>query len=142
MSATTPGDALTSALGALASTTLDYACAPPNESAGRLDLDVRVRGAEALGVMSSWPDYQATPLRSLERLAAAIGIKSIFYKDESTRFGLGSFKPMGAAYALGDIGPDAKDAVPALKQLANDRDKNLREAAAYALKHIEPPAGK
>jgi diaminopropionate ammonia-lyase len=101
VSATTPGDAMRSALAALASTALDYACAPPNESAGRLDLDVRVRGIEALSVMSSWPDYQATPLRSLDDLAAAIGVKSILYKDESIRFGLGSFKPMGAAYALG-----------------------------------------
>jgi hypothetical protein len=44
---------------------------------------------------------------------------------------------MGAAYALGDMGADAAEALPALKQAANDRDPEVRKAAAYAVKHIQ-----
>jgi diaminopropionate ammonia-lyase len=54
----------------------------------------------AAGVIGAWPGYQLTPLRSLRGIAAASGVKSVFYKDESTRFGLGSFKALGGAYAV------------------------------------------
>ncbi len=50
--------------------------------------------------ISGWPGYEATPLRSLDKLAAALGIYSVHYKDESGRFGLGSFKALGGAYAV------------------------------------------
>lgn len=50
--------------------------------------------------ISSWPGYQATPLVSLPDLANAAHVGSIFYKDEGWRFGLGSFKPLGGAYAV------------------------------------------
>jgi len=50
--------------------------------------------------MASWPGYAPTPLLPLEPLAADLELRSILYKDESRRFGLQSFKPMGAAYAL------------------------------------------
>jgi HEAT repeat protein len=45
-----------------------------------------------------------------------------------------------AVTALGAIGPDAKDAIPALKEIAEakkGKDKNLKRAAAEALKKIE-----
>lgn len=48
----------------------------------------------------SWPGYQPTKLRDLKGLAAAAGISSILYKDEGARFGLGSFKALGGAYAV------------------------------------------
>ena len=41
-----------------------------------------------------------TPLRSLSGLARALNIGQIFYKDEGGRFGLGSFKALGGAYAV------------------------------------------
>lgn len=47
-----------------------------------------------------WPGYAATPLRELAGLAAAAGIARLFYKDEGNRFGLGSFKALGGAYAV------------------------------------------
>jgi HEAT repeat protein len=43
---------------------------------------------------------------------------------------------MGAAYALADIGPDAREATPALQAALKDRDKGVREAADFALKKI------
>src|SRR5690606_22383577 len=33
-------------------------------------------------------------------LAAKMGVQNVYYKDESTRFGLGSFKALGGAYAV------------------------------------------
>jgi diaminopropionate ammonia-lyase len=50
--------------------------------------------------ITSWPGYKATPLRSLSRLAATAGIGDILYKDEGERFGIGSFKALGGAYAV------------------------------------------
>ena len=48
----------------------------------------------------SWPGYQPTPLRDLSGLARAVGVAGIRYKDEGGRFGLGSFKTLGGAYAV------------------------------------------
>src|SRR2546426_4358936 len=56
--------------------------------------------ATAYREISSWPDYKPTPLISLSGLAGAKNIARIWYKDEGTRFGLGSFKALGGAYAL------------------------------------------
>jgi diaminopropionate ammonia-lyase len=50
--------------------------------------------------IASWPGYAPTPLRALAGLAHAAGIGSLFYKDEASRFGLGSFKALGGAYAV------------------------------------------
>ncbi|GAA4323784.1 diaminopropionate ammonia-lyase [Pigmentiphaga soli] len=50
--------------------------------------------------IQSWEGYQATPLRSLRSIAHETGVKAVFYKDESQRFGLGSFKALGGAYAV------------------------------------------
>jgi HEAT repeat protein len=43
-----------------------------------------------------------------------------------------------AATALGQIGPDAKTAIPALKRALQDESQNVRDAAAEALKKIDP----
>ena len=56
--------------------------------------------AAAFDEISAWPGYQATDLVSLPGLASAAGWGGLWYKDESTRFGLGSFKALGGAYAV------------------------------------------
>ena len=56
--------------------------------------------AQAQAVITAWPGDRATPLRALPALAAAAGLASIDYKDEASRFGLGSFKALGGAYAV------------------------------------------
>jgi HEAT repeat protein len=43
---------------------------------------------------------------------------------------------MGAAYGLGDLGPEAKAAVPALQKARGDPSKQVRDGVAYALKKI------
>lgn len=50
--------------------------------------------------ISGWPGYHATTLHTLPLLAQKIGIAALYYKDESTRFGLKSFKALGGAYAV------------------------------------------
>lgn len=60
----------------------------------------RAAFADAYGEISAWPGYAPTPLRSLKGLARAAGIDRLWYKDESQRFALGSFKALGGAYAV------------------------------------------
>ncbi len=49
----------------------------------------------------SFPQYKTTPLHSLDNLAKVLGVKGIFVKDESYRFGLNAFKVLGASWAMG-----------------------------------------
>jgi len=67
--------------------------------AARAVLDEAVFQA-ARTAIRSWPGYAPTPLRSLDGLARAAGLGAIFLKDESGRFGLGSFKALGGGYAV------------------------------------------
>jgi diaminopropionate ammonia-lyase len=48
----------------------------------------------------SFPQYSITPLAALDRLANETGVGGIYVKDESRRFGLNSFKALGATFAL------------------------------------------
>lgn len=50
---------------------------------------------------STFPQYRETPLRRLSSLASALGVKDIYVKDESFRFGLNAFKVLGGSYAIG-----------------------------------------
>lgn len=54
----------------------------------------------AYSEISSWPGYEPTPLVALPAAAAKANVASVGYKDEGLRFGLGSFKPLGGAYAV------------------------------------------
>jgi diaminopropionate ammonia-lyase len=56
--------------------------------------------ATALATISGWPGYAPTPLLSLPALARELGCAAIHYKHEAHRFGLGSFKALGGAYAV------------------------------------------
>ncbi len=55
--------------------------------------------AVASGEITRWEGYAPTPLVALPALAARIELGEILYKDEGPRFGLGSFKALGGAYA-------------------------------------------
>lgn len=56
--------------------------------------------SEAQNHIMQWEQYQTTPLNSLPTLAEQSGLASIHCKDEGARFGLGSFKALGGAYAV------------------------------------------
>ena len=55
---------------------------------------------EAYNIISRWDNYSPTPLTSLNKLSEKLGLNKIFYKDESKRFHLKSFKALGGAYAV------------------------------------------
>jgi len=55
---------------------------------------------DAYKKISGWKDYNATPLIELKKLSDNLKLKNIFYKDESKRFHLKSFKALGGAYAV------------------------------------------
>ena len=62
----------------------------------------------------SFPQYTVTPLQKLSSLASYLGVKNIFCKDESYRFGLNAFKVLGGSYAMGcyiakELGRDISD---------------------------------
>ena len=58
------------------------------------------KAEHAFETITSWPNYQASDLHLLESMAKEANIAQIYYKDESTRFGLKSFKALGGAYAV------------------------------------------
>ncbi|MEM7292866.1 MAG: hypothetical protein AAF420_05630 [Pseudomonadota bacterium] len=53
--------------------------------------------AFATAEITQWPTYSPTPLRRFSKLASALGIEEILYKDEASRVGGGSFKSHGGA---------------------------------------------
>ncbi len=55
--------------------------------------------AKARAEISEWEGYRPTPLFALPALASRIEVHAILYKHEGPRFGLGSFKALGGAYA-------------------------------------------
>jgi diaminopropionate ammonia-lyase len=50
--------------------------------------------------ITAWPGYAPTPLLALGDIAKHARIAALHYKDEAPRFGLGSFKALGGAYAV------------------------------------------
>lgn len=57
------------------------------------------RRAAARAAIALFEGYRPTPLRRLPGLACALGVGDLWLKDESGRFGQGSFKALGGAYA-------------------------------------------
>ena len=55
---------------------------------------------EAYLTVSKWKNYKPTPLLFLNKLSKELNLNKIFYKDESKRFDLKSFKALGGAYAV------------------------------------------
>jgi diaminopropionate ammonia-lyase len=56
--------------------------------------------AEAIEEISQWPGYEVTPLHNLSSLSANLNVDKIWYKDESRRFQLKSFKALGGSFAV------------------------------------------
>ena len=53
--------------------------------------------------ISKWKGYHQTPLIKLDKLNKNLKLNNVFYKDESKRFHLKSFKALGGAYAVEKI---------------------------------------
>jgi diaminopropionate ammonia-lyase len=50
--------------------------------------------------IGTWPGYSPTPMIALPDLATRLGTAALWCKDEGARFGIGSFKALGGAYAV------------------------------------------
>ncbi len=98
------------------------------------------------------PRHGVTPLHVLDGLAQSLGVAHIMLKDESGRFGLGSFKALGAPYALaqalyrrlGDpallherVGKGLSDGAPRLTTCCAS-DGNHGKALAFVAQHFGP----
>ena len=55
--------------------------------------------AKARAFHESFPQYSVTPLVKLDHMAAYLGLKEVYVKDESYRFGLNAFKVLGGSFA-------------------------------------------
>ena len=66
---------------------------------------------EAYRIISTWDNYSPTPLISLNKLSEKLKINKIFYKDESKRFNLKSFKALGGAYAVEKVSRGNKEII-------------------------------
>lgn len=58
------------------------------------------KSQQALQDIRNWPGYCETPLHELDGLANHCKVGQVFYKDESKRFALKSFKALGGSYAV------------------------------------------
>lgn len=75
--------------------------------------------ATAQAEIMAWEGYEPTPFVSLAALARRISVGAVLYKHEGPRFGLGSFKALGGAYA-------------ALRVLQREISKRLGEEVSLA----------
>ena len=95
------------------------------------DVISAAKAAEAIADIKTWPAYGITPLHSLADMARDAGLGAIWYKDESQRFGLKSFKALGGAYAvacqLQKILAERLGRRPSIAELLNG---SLKEAVA------------
>ncbi|MDG2475187.1 MAG: diaminopropionate ammonia-lyase [Paracoccaceae bacterium] len=90
----------------------------------------------AYDVISKWPKYEPTKLYSLNRVADFCGVRSVLYKDESTRFGLGSFKALGGSYAIANLIEDykTKGKLPSEITIATATDGNHGRSVSWGAK--------
>lgn len=78
---------------------LSHVRGPNHAGTAAFDVLTKQDFAAACAEIRTWAGYVPTPLVPLTHMARAIGVGRIDYKDEGPRFGLGSFKALGAAYA-------------------------------------------
>ena len=74
---------------------------------------------EAYLSISNWEGYSQTPLIKLNKLSNELNLNQIYYKDESKRFDLKSFKALGGAYAVEKVSKGKKDIVVATATAGN-----------------------
>jgi diaminopropionate ammonia-lyase len=74
---------------------------------------------DAYSSISNWEGYSPTPLIELNKLSKELNLNKIFYKDESKRFDLKSFKALGGAYAVEKVSKGNKDIVVATATAGN-----------------------
>ncbi len=74
---------------------------------------------DAYSSISKWEGYAPTPLISLNKLSKELNLNKVFYKDESKRFDLKSFKALGGAYAVEKVTKGNNDIIVATATAGN-----------------------
>ncbi len=87
----------------------------------------------ARSTLSRWASYSVTPLLPLDPLARELQLGEIWLKYEGSRFGTGSFKALGAAYALEAFLKRHKEPHPTV---ACASDGNYGRAVAWAAQQL------
>lgn len=87
---------------------------PKTDKEGCIEFLSREEVSKAKKFHESFSEYDKTPLVELDNLAKRVGLKGIYLKDESYRFGLNAFKVLGGSFAMGryladKLGEDIKD---------------------------------
>lgn len=87
---------------------------PKTDKEGCIEFLSREEVSKAKNFHESFLEYDKTPLVELDNLAKKVGLKGIYLKDESYRFGLNAFKVLGGSFAMGryladKLGEDIKD---------------------------------
>jgi diaminopropionate ammonia-lyase len=93
------------------------------------------RSAPALEFHRSLPGYRPTPLVEAPAAARELGVRRVLVKDESDRFGLPSFKVLGASYAVHRAVGDRRDVT-----LVCATDGNHGRAVAWMARQLGIPA--
>ncbi len=83
------------------------------DSLSKLEID------NAYSTISNWQGYSPTPLLELNKLSKELNLNKIFYKDESKRFDLKSFKALGGAYAVEKVFRENNDITVATATAGN-----------------------
>ncbi len=80
---------------------------------------------DAAAVLRAWPGYAPTPVHRLRTLGPA----TVWLKEESQRFGVGNFKPLGAAYALARLVREGRAGTMVVTASAGNYGRSLAWAA-------------
>ena len=90
------------------------------------------KAKDAIDFHRSLGGYAPTPLKRMEAQASLLGIKDIFVKDESPRFGLNSFKALGGTYAIHKV----LEQNPNVDTFVTTTDGNHGRGVAWAAREL------
>lgn len=100
----------------------------PNNIIGN-DLTISIlQKYNAIEFHKSLPEYKPTPLIKLTNLSEKYNVGNIYVKDESLRFGLKSFKILGASYAI----HQSLERKPTIETFCTATDGNHGRAVAWS----------
>jgi len=106
----------------------------PKDPAADLDIMSIENVKSARAFHKSFPQYGVTPLVKLQKMSEFLGLKQIYLKDESYRFGLNAFKVLGGSFAIARYIADAtnkKVSELSYDYLTSDKFKNEFPGATF-----------
>ncbi|MGM9614111.1 MAG: diaminopropionate ammonia-lyase [Oscillospiraceae bacterium] len=95
-------------------------------------LFTRSTAAQARAFHETLAGYEPTPLVRLDGLAEALGLRGLYVKDESRRFGLNAFKALGGSYAMHGV----LEENPAAELFVTATDGNHGRGVAWAAQRM------